>query len=127
MKDEGYTPVKFIVQNDATEEFETLTLDKELDKSLDEALDLKGETCSRDDADMIKMMLYVKDRYNVSTVAYHEMASLCRQMPRSYKLKDKIVDLNSKWKLFPTPAGTVGVQQTLSERLQMCVKRLVSL
>ena len=58
-------------------------------------------------------MLYVKDRYNVSGSAYHEMASLCATMPQHYHLKEKIAELNKQWNISSTPEGTVGVQQSL--------------
>ena len=72
------------------------------------------------------MMLYVKDKYNISGSAYHELASLCREMPRHYRLKQRITELNSKWNIIPTPEGTVRVQQRLQERLTACLERLVS-
>lgn len=72
------------------------------------------------------MMLYVKDEYNISGSAYHELASLCREMPRHYRLKERIAELNSKWNIVPTPEGTIGVQQRLQERLTACLERLVS-
>lgn len=40
--------------------------------------------------DIVSMMLYVKDRYGS---AYHEMAKLCRDMPRHYKVKQKNLTL----------------------------------
>ena len=30
------------------------------------------------------MMLYVKDKYNVSNFAYQEMATICQSMPRHF-------------------------------------------
>ena len=45
----------------------------------------------------------------------------CQKSPRKCqaKLKKRIQELNSKWDIFPTPNGTVGVQQSLEERLRM--------
>ena len=40
-------------------------------------------------------------------------------MPRHYKLKDRIAELNKHWNIRPTPEGTCGVQQSLEERLQL--------
>ena len=95
-------------------------------KDLEQALNLDGEELSEDDVDLVSMMLYVKDRYNVSGSTHHEMASLCSGMPRHYCLKEKISELNKNWKISPTPEGTVGVQQSLEEHLAMCVQWLVS-
>ena len=89
-------------------------------------MQLNGEELGEQEADLVSMMLYVKDKYNISGSAYHELASLCREMPRHYRLKQRIAELNSKWNIVPTPEGTVGVQQRLQERLTACLERLVS-
>ena len=121
LQDEGLTPVQIVVQNEQTEAFVTITLDRDLEK----VLHLR-ERISPPDQELVMMMLYIKDKHNISGNAYHEMASICKQMPRSYRLKQKIAELNSKWNLFPTPAGTIGVQQSLKDRLKTCVQYLVS-
>ena len=110
------------VLNTETNEIEKLSIRKDLEV----ALNLSGEQIGEQEADLVSMMLYVKDRYNISGSAYHEMASLCRKMPRHYRLKDRIAELNSNWNIVPTPEGTVGVQQSLQERLTLCLERLVS-
>ena len=46
---------------------------------------------------------------------------------RHYRLKEKIFQLNKNRNISPTPEGTVGVQQSLEERLVMCVERLVTM
>lgn len=119
---EGLTPVSVTVMNLETQELEKISLRKDLE----EALNLDGERLGDQDADLVSMMLYVKDRHHLSGNAYHELASLCRAMPRHYRLKEKIRELNSKWNISPTPEGTVGVQQSLEERLLICIERLVS-
>lgn len=48
----------------------------------------------------ITMALYIKDRYSISGQAYHEMARIIfKQMPRHYKLKQHITELNSMWNI----------------------------
>ncbi len=76
------------------------------------------------DVDLINMMLYIKDRYDVSGNAYHEMSKVCKQMPRSYKLKQKIAELNKLWNISPTPNNTCGVQQSLEDRLGVRISHL---
>lgn len=71
------------------------------------------------------MILYVKGRFNVSGSAYHEIAQLCKDMARHYKLKQRITELNTRWNTRPTPEGTCGVQQPLEERLHICLQHLV--
>ena len=73
------------------------------------------------------MMLYAKDRFQVSGRAYHEMSKICRQMPRHYKVKQRIAEFNSMWNIRPTPNGTCGVQQSLKERLLVRLKHLVQI
>ena len=122
LEDEGVSPVSVTVVNNETMELQTLTLNKDFER----ALNLEGEQLSEEDTHLVSMMLYVKDCYNVSGSAYHEMASLCATMPRHYRLKEKIAELNKLWNISSTPEGTVGVQQSLKERLVMCLERLVS-
>ena len=76
-------------------------------------LRLTDEEVALNNVDLVSMMLYIKDRYNISGSAYHEMMSLCSQMPRHYRLKKRISELNDKWEIFPTPEGTCGVQQRI--------------
>ena len=47
-------------------------------------------------------------------------------MPRHYRIKQRIAELNSKWSIKPTPENTIGVQQSLQECLTACTERLVS-
>ena len=117
MEKDGLTPVSVTVMNTRTNALETFSIRKDLER----ALNLNEEEIGEQEADVVSMMLYVKDRYNISGSAYHELASLCRQMPRHYRLKERIAELNSKWSIQPTP-----VQQSFEERLRMCLGRLVS-
>jgi len=71
--------------------------------------------------DILNMTLYLKDMFSISGAAYHEMARLFKQMPRHYKLKEKII---RNWNIKPLPNGISGVQQSLKERLIHCVEKL---
>ena len=83
---------------------------------------------SDEELDTINMILYVKDRYNISGGgAYHEMAQLLKEMPCHYRLKERINELNKKWNIRPTPGGTIGIQQSLKERLTTCTKHMVGI
>ena len=79
---------------------------------------------TQDDEDQINMMLFVKDRYDLSQDAYHEMAKICKEMPRHYLLKRRVAELNKLWNIKPTPNGTCGVQQTIEDRLRVQVSHL---
>lgn len=72
------------------------------------------------------MMLFLKDRFNVSGLAYHEMAKVCRSMPCHYKIRERIRELNQLWDIQPTPNGTCGVQQSLKDHLLLSVRNLLT-
>ena len=77
--------------------------------------------------DKLNMMLFIKDKFNVSGGAYHKMAQLCdcETMPRHYQLKQCIAELNKLWDIYPTPNGTCRVQQSLKQQLECCTEQLV--
>ncbi len=117
---QGYKATKVEAINKATGEIEVITL------SPTDSTDILGsDSVSDSDIDMINMILFIKDRYNVSGNAYHEMTKVCKSLPRSYKIKQRIAELNRRWNIRPTPDGT-GVQQPLEERLNARVSRLIN-
>ena len=122
LENEGFTPISLTVMNHSTKSSEIF----QLQHNMDSLFDLDGESFDRNDEERVLMMLYIKDKHNVPGRVYHELASLCKQMPRHYKLKQNIIERNSLWKILPTPDGTCGVQQSLRESLTSCLKSLVS-
>ena len=105
---EGYTPTRVEVCTSKTGETELLQLDSNCLLDTD-------ETISEEQENIVNMLLYVKDTHNVSGDDYHEMAQLRKAVPRHYKLKQRIAELNRLWNINPTPEGTCGVQQSLEE------------
>ena len=75
--------------------------------------------------DTVNLILYLKDWYNISHGAYHELAKVCKEMPRQHKIKERISELNQLWRIFPTPNNTQGVQQSLKDRLELRIRHLV--
>ena len=116
MTAEGYKPVKVIAINPKNEE-EVIVLHKDIESAV-------GEELADDERNVLSMMLYVKDRFSISGTAYHEMAKVCRAMPRHYRIKQKITELNQMWDIKPTPPGIVGVQQALEPRLRNRIMQL---
>ena len=51
---------------------------------------------------------------------------VCKEFPKSYKIKDLIQEINKKWNLFQTPGDTVGVQQSIKSRLETRLKVLIN-
>ena len=119
LQSEGYSATKVMLVNTTTGQEESINLNTDCLLATDESRITDVEM------DTINMMLYIKDKYNISGGAYHEMTQLCKGMPRHYKLKERINELNKIWNIQPTPNGTCGVQQSLKERLQFCLHSLV--
>lgn len=46
-------------------------------------------------------------------------------LPRHYKIKDRIRELNKLWSIKPTPYGTIGLQQSPEDRLRIRVGHLI--
>lgn len=116
---EGYSVMKVTLHDNSSGE--TTTLDMPSANLLGPQEDLPADR----ELDELNMMLYIKDRFNISGGAYHEMAQLCKTMPRHYQLKERIPELNTLWDIYPTPNGSCGVQQSLKQRLECCVEQLV--
>ena len=121
LEEEGYRPLSVEVKN-TTGKIEKIELGHD---ELDELFGSEKEQITEEDVDVLNMMLLIKDQYNVSTSAYHEMSQVCKSLPRSYKLKQRIKELNSIWDIRPTPNGTVGFQQSLEDRLRIRVQHLL--
>lgn len=120
LESEGYTATEVSLHCTMTGESQTVSL------GASSLLGVADTTITQEEVDSLDMLLYVKDKYNISGGAYHEMAQLCKGMPRHYKLKDRIAELNKLWNIHPTPEGTCGMQQSLKERLKQCLEHLVS-
>ena len=106
---------------------------KELETSQTHVLDLErckfsqSSSSSMHDAsdeDLTYLALYIKEHFCVSNEAYHELSMVCKDMPRSWKLKDVVQKLNSKSEIKPTP-GYTGVQQSLRTRLTRRIECLI--
>ena len=107
---EGYIPLKLEVLNTKSGDVETIVLNEERCQEI-----FGQDNITDDELDMINMLLFVKDKYDVSGRAYHEFASIYKQLPRHYKLKRRISELNELWNIKPTPNNTCGVQQSLED------------
>lgn len=116
---EGYTPLKLAVLNRQSGAVDTLMLDKEACENV-----FGQEDISDSEMDTINMILFVKDRFHVSGQAYHELAKICKALPRHWKIKERITELNRLWNIRPTPNSTFGVQQSLEDRLLIRLEQL---
>ena len=64
--------MKLTLWNEKNKEFETTNLDKE------HFLGPETSDVSEEEMDILNMLLYLKDRFNISGSAYHKMAQLCK-------------------------------------------------
>lgn len=117
---EGLTPLAVDVKNRSTGRTEKITLDR------GEMEEIFGpDELTEENIDILNMILLIKDQYNISSSAYHELTQICKALPRTYRVKERIKELNSHWNIRPTPHGTVGFQQSLEDRLRIRVQKLL--
>ena len=91
----NFVAAKVEIFHENTQEYETLTLvDKE-----DIQTSSRTETLTNEEIDEINLLLHTKERFNISNEAYHEIAMICKDLPRSWKVQERIKALNSKWNL----------------------------
>ena len=64
------------------------------------------------------MWIYIKDTFNISNEAWHELATQTKQMPSNYKIEKKLKELNAKWDLQPIPGQAERVQLSFRESLE---------
>ena len=64
-------------------------------------------------------MLYIKECFNISDMAYHELAQLNPKFPRQSALAKASKNLNVECQIQPTIGKTVRIQQSSVERLRI--------
>ena len=117
----NFIATKVEVYNENNQQYETINLinEDEIDPSSD------TETITNEEIDEINLLLYTKERFNISNDAYHELSMTCKELPRLWKVQERIKSLNRKWKFSETPGNTIGVQQNIRERLTERVEHLL--
>lgn len=116
-----FIATKVEVFNGETQQYETFSLIDENELPLK---DKDSTELTDENLDEINMWIYIKDKFNISNEAWHELAMKTKQMPNSYKLEKKLKELNAKWNLQPTPGQAEGVQLSFKESLEEQVIRL---
>ena len=84
------------------------------------------EASQEDKNCLIRQNLYIKEKYNISNEAYHEISMTNPDVPNAYSLRKaaKQMDLNST--IQDTPGKAIGVQQSLKVKLTKRLEYLVS-
>ena len=79
---------------------------------------IKSKEVNKESEDtLLKKTLYIKDKYNISNEAYHELAMTNPEIPSSYRLLKTVKEINSESIIRSTPEKAIGIQQSLKERL----------
>lgn len=110
----NFIATKIEVLNTETNQYETFNLVGEGELPFTES---DPKALNNDDIDNINMWLYLKDKFNISNEAWHEIAIKANDLPNIYSIKKQINELNSKWNLKPTPGDAEGVQLGFAESL----------
>ena len=96
------------------------------DKRCDSVLSLADKHSGQSPLDTIlNLLLYAKERFRISDAAYHELSMLFPILPRTCQVKQRVKELNDQWEIFPTPEGSIGVQQSLKKQLTERVEHLL--
>ena len=114
------TAQKVEIFNEETEKYEVIDL---LENRICAASTLAEERITKVDINNINMLLLIKDKFNISNSAYHEIASACKQLPRGCNLIKQLTQINKQWNIFPTASGN-GVQQRITDRLPLRIQAL---
>ena len=117
----NFIATKIEVLNTDTNQCETFNLVGEGERTFTGS---DPKELTNDDLDNINMWLYLKDKFNISNEARHEIAMKANDVPNTYSIKKRIKELNSKWNLKPTPGDTESVQSGFSESLQEHIVKL---
>ena len=116
-----FVATKVEIFNNDTQQYETISLVEEGDLQL---LETEPNELTDNDIDDINMWVYLKDKFNISNEAWHELAMKCKDMPTKYKICKHIDNLNGKWNLKCTPGEAEGIQISFKESLEEQIKRL---
>ena len=76
---------------------------------------------------VIKQTLYVKERFNISDEAYHELCMVHPSLPRWSTLNKTSKDMSCNSAIFAIPGPIVGVQQSLKSRLTIRLQQMVKI
>ena len=107
--------------NNDTQQDETISLVEEGEFQL---LETEPKELTDNDIDDINMWVYLKDKFNISNEAWHELAIKCKDMPTKYKVCKHLDKLNSNWNLKKTLGEAEGIQISLRDSLEEQIQRL---
>lgn len=84
------------------------------------------ETVSVNDINLLNTIVLLKDTHMISLRAYHDLCKTCTNLPKSYKIRERIAELNSRFCITSTPGQYPGVQQKIKNTLEMRIRQDLS-
>ena len=109
------------VFNEDTQTYETFHL---LDEESELQLTDEQEQVTDQDIDNINLLLCIKERFNISDLAWHELSVKLKEMPNLFSLEKRTEARNGKWDIAETPEEHEGVQIKFADSLKSQVERL---
>lgn len=79
---------------------------------------------SEDELNDLNMWLYLKDKFNMSNEAWHELSMKSEEPPCLTRIIKHMNKLNNNWNLKPTPGDAEGIQMSFQESISEHIKRL---
>jgi len=86
---------------------------------------LKKQPTPENKDTIVRQTLYVKERYNISDKAYHELSMIHPSLPCWSTIHTVAKSINSCCDVYSTPGPILGVQQSLKKRLATRLEILV--
>ena len=118
-EDENFKPVRVEILNKSTgNKIVCIDHDGELKVTKD------NKQCCNTNETVVDQALYIKDKFNISNQAYHEMAMVNKELPRSCTLLKTAKNIDAECIIRSTPGQLKGVQVSLKEKLQRRIKYL---
>ena len=77
--------------------------------------------------EVLKKTMYVKERFNLSNQAYHELSMVNNSLPRSYAIQKKTTEMNSQSTIHRISGKVIGVRQSVLEQLNKTISYLVKI
>ena len=74
---------------------------------------IKPQRTSENNNTITKQTLYVKERFNISDKAYHELSMVHPSLPRWLTLNKTSKEMDYNSTICPTPEPILGIQQSL--------------
>ena len=93
----------------------------------DDKLPLLGsetKELSNKDLDDLNLWIYIKDKFNISHEAWHELAMKSKDMPCKYQVCKHLHELNKNWDLTAVPGDADSVQISFCKSLNEQITRL---